>query len=96
MDCLKKKARTALQAVVKLHEKVRNLSHNQGEVLDKNMEIDLITIMRDNAEKINTTYAEGTFARLFWDEQFKAASLHNKRQVRWHPVIIKWCLNLTF
>ena len=94
MDCLKKKARTALQAVVKLHEKVRNLSHNQGEVLDKNMEIDLITIMRDNAEKINTTYAEGTFARLFWDEQFKAASLHNKRQVRWHPVIIKWCLNL--
>ena len=63
-------------------------------MLDKNMEIDLITIMRDNAEKINTTYAEGTFAQLFWDEQFKAASLHNKRQVRWHPVIIKWCLNL--
>ena len=52
MDRLKKKARTALQAVVKLHEKVRNLSHNQGEVLDKNMEIDLITIMRDNAEKL--------------------------------------------
>ena len=66
MDCLKKKARTAVQAVVKLHERVRNLSHNQGEVLDKN--IDLITSMRDNAEKINTTYAEGTFARLFWDE----------------------------
>ena len=65
MDRLKKKARTALQAVVKLHEKVRNLSHNQGEVLDKNMEIDLITIMHDNAEKINSTYAEGTFARLF-------------------------------
>ena len=33
----------------------------------------MITIMRDNAEKINTTYADGTFARLFWDEQFKAA-----------------------
>ena len=52
MDCLKKNACTALQAVVKLHEKVRNLSYNQGEVLDRNMEIDLITIMRDNAEKL--------------------------------------------
>lgn len=37
---------------------------------------------------------DGSFAKLFWDEQLKAASVSNPTQVRWHPVIIKWCLNL--
>ena len=91
---LKKKARTAVQVISKLREKVSYLTRNHGEVLDKNMETDLLAIMRENAEKVKSTYAEGTFARLFWDEQFKAASLNDKRQIRWHPVIIKWCLNL--
>ena len=30
----------------------------------------------------------------FWDEQLKAAAAKDPRQVRWHPVLIKWCLNL--
>ena len=29
-----------------------------------------------------------------FDEQLKAASVSDPRQVRWHPVLIKWCLNL--
>lgn len=37
---------------------------------------------------------EGSFARLFWEEQLKAASVKDPRLMRWHPVIIKWCLNL--
>ena len=31
---------------------------------------------------------------MFWEEQLKATYISNVRQVRWHPVIIKWCLNL--
>ena len=32
--------------------------------------------------------------RLFWEEQKKAARLHESRGMRWHPMIIRWALNL--
>ena len=44
-------------------------------------------------ERINNTYPEESFCRLFWEKQFKAASLTDARQIKWHPIIIKWCLN---
>ena len=50
--------------------------------------------MQENNEQVKRTYSNGTFARLFWDEQFKASSVKDSRQVRWHPMLIKWCLNL--
>ena len=33
-------------------------------------------------------------SELFWEEQKKAAQCKDKHQVRWHPLIIKWCLYL--
>lgn len=40
--------------------------------------------MHANEQKIKDAYPDGSFA----------ASASGPRQVRWHPVIIKWCLNL--
>ena len=37
---------------------------------------------------------DGSFAIVFWDEQLKATSVSDPRQVRWHSAVIKWCLNL--
>jgi hypothetical protein len=34
------------------------------------------------------------FMRLFWEEQKKYNNLKNKRQMRWHPMIITWYLLL--
>ena len=51
----------------------------------------------DNASKsdeIRDAYPEGSFRRLFWDEQLRAATVKNARQIRWHPMMIRWCLNL--
>ncbi len=36
--------------------------------------------MKDNQERINHVYTKGSFARLFWEEQFKAASLACRRK----------------
>ena len=32
--------------------------------------------------------------RLFWEQQRKAAKLKDGRGMRWHPMMIKWALNL--
>ena len=94
MEGLKKRARIAEQTVLTLQEKIRRLTENSGEMLDENLHSDMIAIMKENSEKVKSAYPEGSFARLFWEEQMKAACLNNTKQVRWHPVLIKWCLNL--
>ncbi len=47
--------------------------------------------MNDNEQTVRNAYREGSYARLFWDEQLKAASTMDSRQVWWHPVLVKWC-----
>lgn len=39
-------------------------------------------------------FPEGSFQRIFWEQQLKFNSLPNKSSMRWHPVIIRWCLFL--
>ena len=32
--------------------------------------------------------------KFFWQEQMHALSCKDSRQIRWHPLMIKWCLNI--
>ena len=36
----------------------------------------------------------GSFARVFWENQKRAATVHNSRSMRWDPLMIRWCLYL--
>ena len=94
IDSLRKRAMKAESQNMKLREKIRKMTDSQGEVIDDDLNADLTDIMSENHDRIEKTYPEGSFARLFWEEQHKAASVSNSRQTRWHPVLIKWCLNL--
>ncbi len=82
------------KTVLHLQERVKKLTQTEGEHLDVDFQSDLISIMNSNKNNVKEAYRDGSFPKLFWDEQLKAASLSDPRQVRWHPVIIKWCLNL--
>ncbi len=92
---LRNKVRSTTEQVRKLREKIKEMSERFGETIDDGLHSDLTSIMKDNQERINHVYTEGSFARLFWEEQFKAASLADAKQMRWHPAMIKWCLNLS-
>ena len=93
IDKLRSRAHKAEQAVRTLSNKVQKLMA-KGEQLDTSFQSDLLSIMRDNEQRVRDAYPEGSFAKLFWDEQLKAATAGDSRQVRWHPLLIKWCLNL--
>ena len=94
IDSLRKRAYTAEQRVTKLCEKIHKLTQEQGDVVEHSLNSDLLHIMNENSDQIKKAFPEDSFARLFWEEQLKAATASNAKQVRWHPVIIKWCLNL--
>ena len=88
-----KEGYAAEEEVKRLKDKVRTLL-KQGDMVDSELHSDLLHIMNENVDQIRKAYPENSFSRLFWDEQLKAASTKDPRQVRWHPVLIKWCLNL--
>ena len=62
--------------------------------MDDALHGDLLNIVQGSSEEIKKMYPEGSFQRLFWEEQLRAARVKDSRQMRWHPLLIRWCLNL--
>ena len=48
----------------------------------------MVGIMKEKTKDIVQAYPEGSFARLFWEEQLRAATAKDPCQVLWHPLII--------
>ena len=71
------------QTVARLQEKIRKLTQQGGMQLDDSLQSDLFEIMGEHSSRVKNVYPEGSFARLLWDEQLKALSLSDLRQVRW-------------
>ena len=62
---------------------------NQSLLVNNNLEKDLISIMLNaNSKDIPP------FMKLFWEEQQKYLSSSSKTSVRYHPMIIRYCLGL--
>ena len=80
--------------ILRLQEKVATLIESRGEPVDDDLHTDLCSIMQENNDKICADFPEGSFQWLLWNEQKKAASVKNGTGMRWHPLMIKWCVNL--
>ncbi|SMN01853.1 hypothetical protein SPONN_126 [uncultured Candidatus Thioglobus sp.] len=94
MSKLKKRLVMAERQVNKLAAKIEEFTQTQGTSVDPGLHSGLLSVMNDSTETVNKTFAEGTFARLFWEQQLKVASVKDCRQARWHPLMIKFCLNI--
>ena len=57
---------------------------------------DFANIVHEMTGKIHEQHSGGSFRQLFWEEQVKALSKSDSRQIKWHPALIKWCLHLKF
>ncbi len=91
---LHEQVRAASRKVEKLTKRLGEISDIQGSTLDQESHLGMKNIMRENAKGIADKHPSGTFARVFWEQQMKASSLCDARQMRWHPAMIKWCLYL--
>ena len=80
----------------RLKAKIKSLQEDGGVCIDDKLEQDLQTIMEEKTDEIREMYPPGSFLRLFWDQQLMAVQTKERRQLRWHPMMIKWCLNLKF
>ena len=94
MKTLQARAYSAEQEVKKLREYIKSSTEKNGVLVDEKLHNDLQAVMKDQNKEINKLFPEGSFRRLFWDEQLKMARLKNSMNLRWHPMMIRWCLNL--
>ncbi|XP_072027683.1 uncharacterized protein [Amphiura filiformis] len=85
----KQKANRLLER--KLHDVVENDSIDVG---DSEVSEGLHEVMKEETDKIVKEFEPGSFGHLFWQQQTKALQTENPKGHRWHPMVIKWCLNL--
>ena len=85
----------SVQAKTKaLKRKLSNVIATEGLEMDSEISDDLVYLMKQCAS--NASSEKNSFQELFWKQQLKAANLKNKKSMRWHPLIIKWCLYLQY
>lgn len=81
MAKLKERAHAAEKQAHKLRVRIKELTKQNGDSVDPKLHADLLGIMNENSEQIKRAYPDGSFARLLWEEQLKAASINDWWQV---------------
>ena len=76
-----------------LRDKLEAATRVQGVQVDEELHHEMQDIMKSNANSISHLQP-GSFPSIFWQQQLQAASQKDHRGMRWHPLMIKWCLYL--
>ena len=82
--------------VKRLKEVIDVANKKNGVLVNEDVHGDLESIMAEMSSKVREENPMDSFRRVFWEHQLEALQKNDKRQIRWPPTIIKWCLHLKF
>ena len=85
--------RLAKLKIDRLLKKLDLITDKEGVYVDDETSDDLKSIMTDKEDETLSMLPEGSFKRLFWQQQKKASATPDKRGIRWHPLMIKLVQN---
>ena len=91
---LRNKTRALHRQVDHLKLRIKKLTEVNGVCLDKDVDADMRTIMNEHNDSICASHSPQSFEYIFWKQQQESMQLKDARQMRWHPMMIKWCMNL--
>ena len=80
--------RVSKRKISDLQEKLDRAIHKDGVRLDECTSNGLVSILN----KHNENSVSETFSSIFWQQQL----IKDKRGMRWHPAMIRWCLYLHY
>ena len=69
-------------------------TEQHGIYIEDALETDIKQIMEEKSNEIRKTYKADSFQCIIWNQQLELLKLKDKRQIRWHPMMIRWCLSL--
>ena len=68
-----------------MEEKIEHLIKLiNGVRLEQEMHDDLKSVMTDKTESVRKNHPQGTFKRVFWEQQLENLKLKKRLQIRWH------------
>ena len=76
-----------------LKKKIAAAAEQAGVVVNEETHADLVAITSESM-KFFEELPPDSFQRIFWQQQVEAATQKDARTMRWHPVMIHWCLHL--
>ena len=91
MKTLRARVVAAKKHARKLKEEIERSTERNGIPVQENLNELLIRTMEEENRIIEEHFPAGS---LFWEQQLKAARAKDARQMRWHPCMVHWCLNL--
>ena len=94
MKNLHKKLRQTEKERDRLKTKLARVIESQGVVVDSESYADLHNITQTESLQVMEKFPPGSFQRIIWEQQVEAASRKDARGMRWHPLMIRWCLYL--
>ena len=94
MRNLHKKLRQTQKQRDRLKVKLEEAVERQGVQVDADTNDDLCSIIQSEAVKVKEAFPPDSFQRVFWEQQVDALSRKDARGMRWHPLMIRWCLYL--
>ena len=68
----------------------------EGIQLDPSISEDFLALMKKFSAATLSSCSDESFKALFWQQQLKAASVKKATGMRWHPLMIKWCIYLQY
>ena len=77
----------------RLQEKIDQELEKVGVTVDSDMHNDLKKIVEEEEKKSPNRF-HNLLQQIFWDQQLEAARKSNAKGMRWHPLMICWCLFL--
>ena len=82
--------------ITRLKIKLMNEIETRGIVLDEEISADLKQVMEEKENDIAEQFPEDSFQYIFWTQQKQAFGKTGDqvKGIRWHPLVIKWCLYL--
>ena len=92
-ECLHRlhmEVKNARQKLDRLREKTSQDAASASLNIDQELDQDIRLTIAENDYNMTQEHAEGTFQRVFWEQQKKAASLKDARSMKWHPLFIKY------
>lgn len=94
LQSLRKENNRLKNIVHRMEQKIADSADASGVVVDDDLHDHLKRTVKDCADRVHMDYPEGSFQRLFFEQQHKASSQKNPKSMRWHPIFVKWCLYL--
>uniref|UniRef100_A0A1X7UPQ6 Uncharacterized protein n=1 Tax=Amphimedon queenslandica TaxID=400682 RepID=A0A1X7UPQ6_AMPQE len=84
--------RSLKKRINNLEEKIAKITDKEGVDMDDETSHDIYQMVQDEQSVIEKL-PDDSFQSIFWRQQREAAEKHPKA-MRWHPLMIQWCLYL--